>query len=118
MPRNLIKSIFKKIPSQIFLKEAEAYYHSLIYLVFFYLEQYTEAEVNDSTGRIDCVLKTPTHIYIIEFKLNKNAKTALKQIKDKDYAGTYRTDSRQKILLGVNFSSKTKTVDDWLIATV
>jgi hypothetical protein len=28
----IIKSIFKKIPSQIFLKEAEAYYHSLIYL--------------------------------------------------------------------------------------
>ncbi|MBV7338127.1 AAA family ATPase [Chloroflexi bacterium TSY] len=36
----LIKSIFKNIPSQIFIKEAEAYYHSLIYLVFFYLDQY------------------------------------------------------------------------------
>jgi hypothetical protein len=113
----IIKSIFKKIPSQIFLKEAEAYYHSLIYLVFFYLGQYTEAEVNDSTGRIDCVVKTPTHIYIIEFKLNKNAKTAIKQIKDKDYAGAYRTDSRPKILCGVNFSSKTKTVDDWITET-
>ncbi|QQZ29858.1 ATP-binding protein [Thiothrix subterranea] len=111
---DIIKSIFKKIPSQIFIKEAEAYYHSLIYLVFFYLGQYTEAEVNDSTGRIDCVVKTPTHIYIIEFKLNKNAKTALKQIKDKDYAGAYRTDPRPKVLLGINFSSKAKTVDDWV----
>ena len=111
---DIIKSIFKKIPSQIFLKEAEAYYHSLIYLVFFYLGQYTEAEVNDSTGRIDCVVKTPTHIYIIEFKLNKSAKAALKQIKDRDYAGAYRTDPRPKMLLGINFSSKTKTVNDWL----
>ncbi|SEA47438.1 PD-(D/E)XK nuclease superfamily protein [Thiothrix caldifontis] len=113
----IIKSIFKKIPSQIFLKEAEAYYHSLIYLVFFYLGQYTEAEVNDSTGRIDCVVKTPTHIYIIEFKLNKSAKAALKQIKDKDYAGAYQTDPRLKVLLGINFSSKIKTVDDWLTET-
>ncbi|UJS24383.1 ATP-binding protein [Thiothrix winogradskyi] len=111
---DIIKSIFKKIPSQIFIKEAEAYYHSLIYLVFFYLGQYTEAEVSDNTGRIDCVVKTPTHIYIIEFKLNKSAKAALKQIKDKDYAGAYRTDPRPKILLGVNFSSKAKTVDDWI----
>jgi hypothetical protein len=82
--------------------------------VFFYLGQYTEAEVNDSTGRIDCVVKTPTHIYIIEFKLNKSAKAALKQIKDRDYAGAYRTDPRPKMLLGINFSSKTKTVNDWL----
>ncbi len=111
----IIKSIFKKIPSQIFIKEAEAYYHSLIYLVFFYLGQYTEAEVSDNTGRIDCVVKTPTHIYIIEFKLNKSAKAALKQIKDKDYAGAYRTDSRPKVLLGINFSSKAKTVDDWVM---
>jgi hypothetical protein len=85
--------------------------------VFFYLGQYAEAEVNDNTGRIDCVVKTPTHIYIIEFKLNKNAKTALKQIKDKDYAGAYRTDPRPKILCGINFSSKTKTVDDWIMET-
>ena len=110
----IIKTIFKKIPSHIFIKEAEAYYHSLLYLVFFYLGQYTEAEVNDSTGRIDCVVKTPTHIYVMEFKLNQNAKSALEQIKNKDYAGAYQADPRQKVLLGINFSSEKKTVDDWL----
>ena len=96
----------------------EAYYHSLIYLVFFYLGQYTEAEVNDSTGRIDCVVKTPTHIYVIEFKLDKSAEAALKQIRDKDYAGAYRADPRQKVLLGINFSSQHKTVDNWLSETL
>lgn len=110
----IIKTIFKKIPSHIFIKEAEAYYHSLLYLVFFYLGQYTEAEVNDSTGRIDCVVKTPTHIYVMEFKLNQSAKSALEQIKNKDYAGAYQADPRQKVLLGINFSSEKKTVDDWL----
>ena len=113
-----IKSIFKKIPSHIFLKEAEAYYHSLIYLVFFYLGQYSEAEVNDSTGRIDCIVKTPTHIYIIEFKLDQSAEIALKQIRSKNYVGAYLTDPREKVLLGINFSSQEKTVDDWKYETV
>ena len=114
----IIKSIFKKIPSHIFLKEAEAYYHSLIYLVFFYLGQYSEAEVNDSTGRIDCIVKTPTHIYIIEFKLDQSAEIALKQIRSKNYVGAYLTDPREKVLLGINFSSQEKTVDDWKYETV
>ena len=111
---DIIKSIFKKIPSHIFIKEAEAYYHSLIYLVFSYLGQYTEAEVNDSSGRIDCVVKTANHIYIIEFKLDQTAQVALKQIQTKGYADSYLSDPRQKILLGINFSSQSKTVDDWL----
>lgn len=48
----LVKSIFKNIPSHIFLSKAEAYYHSLIYLVFFYLGQYTESKVNTNDGRL------------------------------------------------------------------
>jgi Protein of unknown function (DUF1703). len=34
-------------------------------------------------GRLDCLVKTPTHIYVIEFKLNKSADEAMQQIKDK-----------------------------------
>ncbi len=109
----LIKAIFKTIPSHIFIKEAESYYHSLIYLVFHYLGLYSESEVNTSDGRLDCVVKTPTHIYVIEFKLNKSAEEALQQIKDKGYAEKYRTDARQKVLLGINFSSEQKTVESW-----
>ncbi|MBJ6608979.1 MAG: ATP-binding protein [Candidatus Thiothrix moscowensis] len=112
---DILKTVFKKIPYQIFLQEREAYYHSLIYLTFFYLGQYAEAEVNDSNGRVDCVVKTPTHIYILEFKLDKTAKAALEQIKNRDYAGAFRTDSRPKVLLGINFSSEAKSVDDWLM---
>ena len=92
----LIKSIFKNIPAQIFIKKAEAYYHSLIYLVFFYLGQYTDAEVNTNDGRLDCVVKTPAHIYILEFKLDKSADEALQQIKDKGYADKYAADPRPR----------------------
>lgn len=110
----LIKSIFKNIPYHIFLSKAEAYYHSLIYLVFFYLGQYTESEVNTSDGRLDCVVQSPTHIYILEFKLDESAETALAQIEAHGYADKYAADARPKVLIGINFSSQTKTVDDWL----
>lgn len=109
----IINSIFKNIPYHIFIAEAESYYHSLIYLVFFYLGQYAESEVNTSNGRLDCVVKTPSHIYIIEFKLNKNAEAAIQQIKNKGYTDKYQTDARQKVLLGINFSSTEKSVSDW-----
>lgn len=109
----LVKSIFKTIPSQIFIKEAESYYHSLIHLVFHYLGLYTESEVNTNDGRLDCVVKTPTHIYVIEFKLNHSADEAMQQIKDKGYAEKYRADPRPKVLVGVNFSSEMKTVEGW-----
>ena len=109
-----IKSIFKNIPYHIFLSKAEAYYHSLIYLVFFYLGQYTESEVNTSDGRLDCVVQSPTHIYILEFKLDESAETALAQIEAHGYADKYAADARPKVLIGINFSSQTKTVDDWL----
>ena len=114
----LIKGIFKNIPSQIFLSKAEAYYHSLIYLVFFYLGQYTESEVNTSNGRLDCVVQSSTHIYILEFKLDKSADEALQQIKKKGYADKYAADPRPKVLLGINFSREQKTVDGWQMETV
>lgn len=111
----IIKTVFKKIPYPIFIQDREAYYHSLIYLTFFYLGQFAEAEVNESNARVDCVVKTPTHIYIIEFKLDETAQTALRQIKNRDYAGAFRDDPRPKVLLGINFSSQLKSVDDWLV---
>lgn len=110
----LVRTVFKTIPSQIFIKDAESYYHSLIYLVFFYLGVYAESEVNTSDGRLDCVVKTASHIYVLEFKLDQSAAKALQQIRDKGYAEKYRADGRQKVLVGVNFSSEHKTVESWV----
>lgn len=53
----LIKSIFKNIPSHPEHSEkakGEFYYHSLIYLVFFYLGQYIESEINTNDGPVRC----------------------------------------------------------------
>ncbi|MEN0050203.1 MAG: PD-(D/E)XK nuclease domain-containing protein [Bacteroidota bacterium] len=84
-----------------------------MYLVFFYLGDFMESEVNTNNGRLDAVVKTNDYIYVLEFKLDKNGKTALEQIKTKGYAEKYYGDDQEKILIGINFSSEAKTVDDW-----
>ncbi|MCB0835748.1 MAG: ATP-binding protein [Bacteroidetes bacterium] len=111
----IINSLFKSIPSHIFIKEKEAYYHSIVFLIFQYLGQFIDAEVHTSDGRIDAVVQTDTHIYIVEFKLDENADAALQQIRDKKYASRYLGSEKSIIVLGINFSSETKSVDDWKV---
>ena len=109
----IINSLFKSIPSHIFIKEKEAYYHSVVFLVFQYLGQFIEAEVNTSDGRIDAVVQTDTHIYVLEFKLDESADAAMQQIEQKNYAAKYHTTDKQLIGFGINFSSVSKSVADW-----
>ncbi len=111
---SIINSTFKSIPSHLFLAKKEAYYHSLIHLVFTLLGQFLESEVHTSDGRVDAVLKTDKHIYILEFKLDKSAALALKQIKEKKYADRFLNQGKTVIGLGINFSSENKAVDGWL----
>ena len=111
----IINSLFKSIPSHIFIKEKEAYYHSVVFLVFQYLGQFINAEINTSDGRIDAVVQTDTHVYVLEFKLDESATIAIQQIKDKNYAAKYQTLNKAIIGLGINFSSTSKSVDGWEI---
>ena len=72
-----------------------------------------EAEILTIDGRIDSVVKTDKEIYILEFKINQSAEEAIKQIEEKGYAEKYADDKRPKILLGINFNTETKRVDDY-----
>ena len=55
----------------------------------------------------------PAYVYIFEFKLNSTAEVALKQIDEKGYALPYAADKRPLYKVGISFSSKTGTVNDF-----
>ncbi len=74
-----------------------------------------EVEIETTDGRIDAVVKTETNINIIEFKINQSAKKALQQIKDKKYTLKYANDKRPISLLGINFDTGKRTINDWVI---
>lgn len=115
---SIINSLFKSIPSHIFIKEKEAYYHSIVFLIFEYLGQYIDAEVHTSDGRMDAVVQSETHVYIIEFKLDESADSAIEQIQQKDYGSRFSTTEKSVVGLGINFSSATKSVDDWHVVSL
>ena len=93
-------------------REYERYFHYTFYLLLRLLSVYTVYnEMEQSQGRVDCIVETPDYIYIFEFKLDGSAEQALQQIKDKGYTRPYLTDPRKLYQIGVNFSSETGTIE-------
>ncbi len=72
-------------------------------------------EKEQSEGRVDCIVETPKHVYIFEFKRDGSALDALDQIERMGYAREYAADNRTIHQIGCNFSSKTGTIDGWQI---
>ncbi len=72
-------------------------------------------EVHSAIGRCDMLLETSDYIYIFEFKVDGSAEEALNQIKSKGYAAPYAVDPRTKILIGVDFSTVTRSIASWSI---
>jgi hypothetical protein len=112
---SIINTLFENIPGTLNRKKIEADYHAMLYLVFKYMGLEADAEVPGLRGRSDAVLKTPTHVYVIEFKLDQSARAALDYLREKGYAEKHRHDGRPVLLLGINFSRKKRVVDDWVV---
>ena len=108
----VLKVFYAEIDYDIKLKY-EKYYQTIFYCIFMMLGTRIETEVKTNDGRMDCVIKTDTNIYIFEFKLDKTTKEAIAQIKEKEYYNKYLLDGRELILVGVNFDSKTGTIGEW-----
>ena len=128
----ILTKMFKTLPSQFFAEDIvkidkngkpqttkksvnENFYHAVIYLVFQILGIRISSEVNSSDGRIDAVVKTDTHIYIFEFKKNRKADVAIKQMRDNDYANLYGLSKKQIVLVGVCFTMQKRGISHHLI---
>ena len=92
--------------------------HNAIYILLTLIGVKTETEVHTSYGRIDLTVKTSKFIYIIELKFDKTSREAMAQIREKEYALPYAADRRRLFLIGLNFSSETRHLDEPLIEEV
>jgi len=71
-------------------------------------------------GRIDLTLRLPQAIVIMEFKRidgDQPTGEAMAQRRQRGYADQYRADGRPIWLLGVEFSSATRNVVGWDVAS-
>lgn len=97
-------------------KECERYFQYTFFLIILLTSPYsTVAERRTSNGRIDCVIETPLYVYVMEFKRDGSAESALQQIRDKGYAVPYMASGKTVICLGINFSSATGTIDGYVV---
>ena len=111
---NRLKSFLADTPYEL-ISEQERHYQNVLFIIFKLVGFYTEVEYHTSEGRVDLVLKTNDYIYIMEFKLNGSAEEALQQIHDKHYAQPFQSDKRKIFRIGVNFSSKTRNIEKWIV---
>ena len=93
----------------------EQYYQSVLYAVFRLLGIHAQAEVVCATGRIDMLVMTRQHVYIFEFKVNRQgtAQDAIDQIKEREYFRAVSAEGRPVHLVGVSFDEKTRNVGEW-----
>lgn len=101
------------VPHEIFVANQEVYYHSLLHIAFQFLALEMEAEVSNRQGRLDVVVQTISHIYIIELELDKSANEAIRKIKEQQYYAKYLGINKKMCLVGINFSSEKKGVGGW-----
>mgnify|MGYP005760507595 FL=1 len=98
------------------VKNYEEHYQQMLFIIFTLLTPYVvDVEVHTPHGRIDMVLMTKTRIYIMELKLNRDAKTAMRQINLKDYRKRFSLSNLPITKVGVNFDSEKGNIDDWEI---
>lgn len=95
--------------------DAEKYFQNTLFVFFRLLGFYVDVERRTANGRIDVVMQTPQYVYVMELKIDKTAKEALQQIEEKGYARPFANGPRQLFKIGINFSTKTKLIDDWVI---
>lgn len=109
----VINTMLKDVPSHLLDEKGEHFYHALVHLHFRYLGLFIQSEVHTSDGRMDALVQTPTHIYLLEFKIDQSAEVALEQIRRKGYADTLRLENKPLIGVGINFDTIKKAVSDW-----
>ena len=108
-----LQSFLATISNRLTHKMPEIYYENNLLILFNLISIKTTVEKDTADGRIDMVLEMPDVIYLIELKLDHTAKEALQQIHNKRYWLPYQRSNKKILLIGINFSTKTRNIDSW-----
>ncbi len=109
-----MKTFFASVPYDL-IKDTENHYQTVIFIICKLIGFIVEAEYKIVNGRIDMIVRTDNFLYLFEFKFDKSAKEALQQIDSKDYPLAFQQDERKLYKIGVNFSSQTKNIDEYIV---
>lgn len=109
----VINAAFAEIPPEHWAGQREHFYHAVTHLLFSLLGTYIQSQVNTSRSRCDAIVQTEALIYAFEFKLDKSADEALSQIRERGYLEPFADSEKEKIAVGLNFSSEERKIVEW-----
>ena len=113
-----LKIFFANIPYDISSRAPEETYQAIFCAILYFIGVGVTPEVRTNEGRIDAVMETPDHVYVMEFKRDKSASEALAQIKEKKYYEKFLASDKKITLVGVNFDSEKRTIAQWVVEKV
>ncbi|MCM1224209.1 MAG: PD-(D/E)XK nuclease domain-containing protein [Lachnospiraceae bacterium] len=90
----------------------EVYFQNAIYLVFKMVGFYTRMEDHTSNGRIDLTVETDGFAYVFEFRVDKPAAEAMRQIREKEYWKKFSASSKTIFLIAASFSPAKRALAD------
>ena len=113
---NQLQGLLAKLPyhagSNAAMK-SESVFRNVVASIFLLAGKFVHTEKHTSQGRIDCVVETPEHVYLFEFKVDRPVEEALEQIERNGYAKPYAGDTRTLHKIGAVFSTRTRRLSDW-----
>ncbi len=112
--KNIFNALLYALPHHLH-QDSESFYHAIIHLFFNYMGLDVHSEVNTARGRADALLELDDKVYCFEFKLNRSATEALRQIKERGYLNRYRNSNKKLIAIGINFSTDLREIDDFKV---
>lgn len=108
-----LKSMFANVPYEMEI-DSERNLHNVLYMLMMLIGMNVTTEYHTSNGRIDLFIDTDRYCYIIELKIDKSAREAIDQINRKGYALPFAATGKEIIKIGVNFSTSTRTITEWI----
>ena len=93
----------------------EGHWQQMLYTFFSIFGARGDTEVHTSTGRVDMAFEFYGRLYLVEVKLDKSAAEAIKQIELKEYDKRFALLNLPVVKVGVNFSTKERTITEWVV---
>ena len=107
--------IYAKIPPEWRIRsEADVKRHFRLFMEM--LGAKVAAEEGSAFGYADAIIETKAFVWVFEFKFNRSANAAIRQIREKGYADAYRGDRRPVTLVGINFRTAKRNIDEPVLA--
>ena len=111
--RELLYGYFAGIHNRVLEDKGEHTYHAIFYTLFSLLGFAPKIENGCARGYSDMIFETPTSVYCMEFKVDRSAAEALRQIEERGYLEPFVGKGKRLVMVGVNFSTKERNIAEW-----